>query len=247
MDNHYKSKYLLYKQKYQELKQLINEQTGGVICSDCGKSVSSYDELIMHKRQVHNVGLTPTEHRRKQNAEAAKKRRDLIRSGIGGIKCNYCDMTFYDSGYLAIHLIRNHKSIINLDDLIFVKSYIRTTANVHLLSIKELESKLSTANTRQGTECDSRLANTLDNIKMHLEFPQLDESVSIIQRKQPVEWNYSLQDEIDFFTNSNPPQPMELASLFPDNVEQNQNKDLNYLKLMEELEDEVYHLNNPIL
>jgi hypothetical protein len=125
MDINYKLKYLIYKQKYKDLKQLISDQTGGVICSDCGKSVGSYDELIEHKRRQHNTGLTLIEHRRKQNAEAAKRRRDSVRFGNKGIKCDYCNLRFYDNSYLSTHMIRDHTQLLNSDNLSFINLHIR--------------------------------------------------------------------------------------------------------------------------
>ncbi len=153
----YKSKYLIYKQKYQELKNLINEQTGGVICSDCGKTVGSYDELIQHKRRVHNVTpgleLTPIEYRRKQNAEAAKRRRDSVRFGTAGVRCNYCDLRFYDNAYLSTHLIRDHTNKINTDDLTFIKSHIKKPIpSIYIQYIKELEDKFRRPVIRQRFE-----------------------------------------------------------------------------------------------
>jgi hypothetical protein len=152
--NDYKSKYLKYKNKYNELKLLIDEQVGGVICSDCGESIRNYDELIIHKRRKHNMGLTLTEHRRKQNAEAAKRRRDLARMGEGGRNCKHCDLMFYDLGYLSTHLIRDHKNILNKEDLMFVKSHIRNPADIYVQSIKELETKFKLPIIRQQFPAD---------------------------------------------------------------------------------------------
>ncbi len=153
----YKSKYLKYKQKYHELKTLMEEQSGGVICSTCGQSLSSYEELIIHKRTIHNMELTPEEERRKKNAESSKRLRDSIKTGQGKHKCRYCDLTFYDSRYLSKHLLRIHKDLLKEDDLIYIKSHLKTTLQLHARLIREIEERLRTQDVRQPSSLPSPL------------------------------------------------------------------------------------------
>ncbi len=148
MDINYKNKYLIYKQKYLQLKQLISEQTGGVLCSICGSHVRTYEELILHKRQKHGLELSPIDIKRMKNAESAKKHRDEVRLGHKGSYCSYCDIAFYDRRYLAVHLIRDHRDVLNENDLKFVKDYIGLRIQPYKESIRELEQKFGTQDLR---------------------------------------------------------------------------------------------------
>ncbi len=128
LDNQMKDKYLKYKLKYNQLKQQLEQQSGGAYrCSKCYITFTSFNELRIHKRNVHNQpGSQVSTHRLEQNRLASKRKRDSIKeSGVGGHKCNHCDMIFYDKRYLVSHLLRFHEDLINREEFDFILAHSR--------------------------------------------------------------------------------------------------------------------------
>jgi hypothetical protein len=137
-------KYKKYKLKYINLKEQI---AGAFKCPECDKLFIGRAAFIIHKKNIHNIELTPEEMTiRAKRLEGAKiysanKRRNAI-LGIGNYqKCKYCTKQFVSRELLSSHLLVHHLSQITKDEIEFISNSILRKSNIQKERIDYLLNK----------------------------------------------------------------------------------------------------------
>ncbi len=118
----YKEKYIKYKIKYEQLKEVI----GGAItfCPICNARLTTLKKVFEHVKLDHNMDITIDDLRKLVQQKTIERGRAAKKEGRYNFNCKYCDRSESSVSGLANHMLVNHHDSLNEQDFELIDKHI---------------------------------------------------------------------------------------------------------------------------